>query len=171
MRLLELLFLVGKKESFNDYTLCTFAEKTENEYTNLADYVKTFTSVESYIDLHYINFRTFNYYEGDEFDLLIYAVQENNSKLEFLYDIITGKVGKSSEVQPIEGIIDYNYFTQLFRKNDFTNYLYYDFMRVPIGHIASLKIKPEEEVEEGIIISKVGCAFVSISSNDEEMKN
>lgn len=164
-------FLVGKKGRFNDYSLCTFVGKTENQYKSLADYLITFTSVTSNIIIHYIEFRTFNYKEGDEFDLLVYAVQVNNSKLEFLYDIITGKIGKIQEIQKIEGFIEGkpDYVTQLFINNISSNYLYYDFVKNPIGFVASLNIRKENEKEEGIRITKVGCIFVSNSSNDEDM--
>ena len=168
--------LVGKKGSFNDFSLCTFAEIKESQFQKLADYVNTFTSVTSNVVIHYINFKSIKsneYKEGDEFDLLVYAVQVNNAKLEFLYEVISGKVGKVQAVVKIEGTIPgkNDYMTQLFIKNSTSNYLYYNFGRAPIGNVASLKIKQESEVEEGMRVNKVGCIFVSNTANDEEMVN
>ena len=163
--------LVGRKGSFDDYSLCTFTEKTESQYKNLADYVNTFTSVTSNVIIHYIDFKSFNYNVGEEFDLLIYAVQVNNAKLEILYDVISGKVGKVQGVVKIEGTITgkNDYITQLFIKNTTSNYLSYYFGRSPIGYVASLKIKQESDVEVGMRITKVGCTFVSNSASEEDM--
>ena len=157
--------LVGKKGTFDDYTLCTFAEKSESQYSKLADYAKTFTSISSNNIIHYIDFRSFSYKEGDEFDLLIYAVQMENSKLEILYDVISGIVGKIQGVTQISGIIDSNYVTQEFIQNKTSNYLFYDFTKVPVGNIASLKIINPD----GLKVNKVGCVFVSKNTEDSVM--
>ena len=172
----KITVLVGKKGRFDDYSLCTFAEIKESQYQDLADYANTFTSVTSNIVIHYINFKSITkatYKEGDEFDLLVYAVQVNNAKLEFLYKVISGKVGKVQSVLQIEGTISgkTDYITQLFIKNSTSNYLYYNFRRNPTGYIASLKIKQESDVEDGMKVNKVGCTFVSNSADDEEMVN
>ena len=155
----------------NDYSLCTFAEKTESQYKSLADYVNTFTSISSNIITHFIDFKSMKYSEGDDFDLLVYAVQVNNAKLEFLYELIHGKVGKIQGVVKIDRYIEgkNDYISQLFIKNTSSNYLYYDFARVPIGYVASLKIKQESDVEEGMRVSKVGCTLVPTSYSDEDM--
>ena len=163
--------LVDEKGKFDDYSLCSFAEKSESQYKSLAAYVNTFTSITSNIITHYIDFSSIGYKEGDEFDLLVYAVQVNNAKIEILYDVISGKVGKIQGVVKIESTIPQkaDYVTQLFIKNTTSNYLYYNFGRAPVGYIASLKIKPESEVEEGMRVNKVGCTFVSNPSTDEQM--
>ena len=77
--------LVLKKGKLSSTTLCDFAEKSESDYRELADYVYTFTSNFSNVIPHFIDFRSFSYREGDEFSLLVYAVQSSNEKLEFLY--------------------------------------------------------------------------------------
>ena len=158
--------LVGERGRFNDYSLCTFAEKQEKDYSQLADYAKTFISVSSNTMSHFIDFRSFNYKEGDEFDLLVYAVQMENSKLEILYDIISGTVGKIKGITEITGLIDSNYVKQDFIKNRTSNYLFYDFKREPIGDVASLKIINSEN---GMKVNKVGCTFVKKGTEDVDM--
>jgi len=66
--------LIGPKDHFNDFTLCTFAEKKQQ-----ADYIYSFSSVGNNEISHEIDFKSFNYKEGTEFDLLVYAVQTYNS--------------------------------------------------------------------------------------------
>lgn len=66
--------------------------------------------------MHYIDFGSFKYKEGYEFDLLIYAVQNDNSKLEILYDIICGVVGEIKGITEIKEIIDANYVNKLLNK-------------------------------------------------------
>ena len=168
--------LVGKKGRFDDYSLCTFAEKKEEEYKSLGDYVSSFTSVSSNIITHYIDFSSCEgeYHEGDEFDLLVYAVQQGNTKLEFLYDVISSTVGKVEGVINIDGTIDgkNDYVTKEFIKNTTSNYLCYRYTgREPDGNVFSLKIKQtsEEYSEEGMRITKVGCTFVKTDADDEEM--
>ena len=163
----KLTVLVGEKSDFDNYTLCTFAEKKESDYSELADYAKTFTSVSSNNIIHFIDFRSFSYTEGKEFDLLVYAVQINNAKLEILYDVISGVVGKIQGITEITGRIDDNYVTQEFQQNKSSNYLFYDFKRTPIGNVASLKIINNNE--EGMKVSKVGCVFVYKNTEDVDM--
>ena len=160
--------LVGKKGKFADYTLCTFAELSQDKYSQLADYVKTFSSVSSNKITHFIDFRSFNYAEGDEFDLLVYAVQSENTKLEFLFPVISGVVGK---IKGVVEITDYvtdkpDYVTVTFIQNTTSNYLFYDFKRSPTGDVAALKI---EETGTGLRVNKVGCTFVKTKSEDSEM--
>lgn len=86
--------LVGQKDAFKDYNLCTFHQ---NSINNLGDYVKSFISKDSNQIVHYIDFRSIiknKYNEGDEFDLIVFATQNQNSKLEFLYNVTQAKVGK-----------------------------------------------------------------------------
>ena len=168
--------IVGKKERRLDtYTLCTFAEKTVDEYKKLGDYVNTFTSVSSNTITHFIDFKSCGYNEGDEFDLLVYALQLNNTKLEFLYDVITATVGKVVGVIKLDGQIEGkpDYFTKEFIKNTTSNYLCYQYTRYekPAGDVFSLKIrqKSDEESSEGMRITKVGCTFVNVNADDEEM--
>ena len=154
--------LVGPKDHFNDYTLCTFAENKQE-----AAYIYSFPSVDSNEIPHYIDFRSFGYKENTIFDLLVYAVQTDNSKLEFLYPVVSGVVGKIEHVfTEIEGPAESNIVTQDFKKNS-SNYLYYDFTNSPVGDVASLKIINEGEV--GVTISKVICGFVETGMTDENM--
>ena len=95
--------LIGKKGKFNDYNLCTFAGKSESQYKLLGDYVKTIQTDSTSDIIHNIDFPSFNYKEGDEFDLLVYAVQINNPKLEILYDIISEKVRKNDKEDNTNG--------------------------------------------------------------------
>ena len=83
-----------------------------------------------------------NYPIGQEFDLLVYAVQVYNTKIEVLYNVISGKVGKLENIQEItETIPNRNEFaTQLFIRNTTTNnYLFYKFNNQPIGGIELIK--------------------------------
>ena len=154
--------LVGPRNHFNDYTLCTFAENKQE-----APYKYSFPSVSSNEIPHYIDFRSFGYKEGTEFDLLVYAVQTYNSKLEFLYTVVSGVVGKIEYVfTEIEGPAESNIVTQSFNKNNY-NYLYYDFTNSPVGDVASLKIINEGDVD--ITITKVICGFTAPGSTDEAM--
>ena len=160
--------LVRERGKFDNYSLCTFAENTD--YKNLGDYVNTFTSVSSNLITHFIDFRSFGYKEGKEFDLLVYAVQVNNAKLEFLYDVISGVVGKIQGIVEISKTIEgkSDYATELFIQNTTSNYLFYNFQRTPNGDVASLKIIQQSD-GEGMRVNKVGCVFVSRTTTDEEM--
>ena len=158
--------LVGPKGHFKDFNLCTFAEKSESEYSKLANYTNTFTSVSSDLITHFIDFRSFSFKEGDEFDLLVYAVQMENSKLEILYNVISGTVGKIKGVTKIEGVIDLDYVYQSFIQNRTSNYLYYDFKGQTTGNVASLRITSEGD---GMKVNKVGCVFVENNAEDDEM--
>ena len=163
--------IIGKKGSLNDYTLCTFDEISSDQYYTMGDYVYTFTSIASDIVTHFVDFSNITDYNiGTEFDLLIYAVQINKMKVEILYDVISGKVGKIEGVEEINGLIpDKNdYVTHSFSKNITTNnYLYYDFKSEPIGNIASLKITATQPKE--MTVSKVSCALVKKDATPEEM--
>ena len=82
--------------------------------------MKTFQTKTAEIS-HYISF---GYKKGNEFDLVIYAVQIRNSKLILLYEVISGKVRNiNREVEKIENKFDYNDFQQSFAKNDTNNYV------------------------------------------------
>ena len=160
--------LISPKDHFKDFSLCTFVE-TKN-YDDLADYVATFTSTSSDVVTRYIDFSSIHYEVGQEFDLLVYAVQVNKNKLEVLYNVITGKVGKIEGIDQITGTIPNkkDYVTTLFTKNTTSsNYLYYTFDTNPVGDIASLKIKADKDT--GMSISKVACTFVETDASPEEM--
>ena len=167
----EITVIIGKKGSLDNYSLCTFAEVSSDQYSTLGDYVATFTSKKSDIASHFIDFNSMTGYDiGTEFDLLVYAVQINKMKIEILYDIISGKVGTIESIEEINGFIpDKNdYVTHLFSKDIISNnYLYYDFKSEPIGDIASLKIFSTQENE--LSVSKVSCALVESSASNEEM--
>ena len=73
----------------------------------------------------------------------ISAVQINKMKVEVLYKVISGKVGKIEGIDEINGEFPdkTDYVTHLFTKNATSNnYLYYNFKKEPEGDIASLKI-------------------------------
>ena len=163
--------LVGRPGRFDTYSLCTFAEEKTDDYSSLGDYVSTFTSVSSDQVSHYIDFSTVEgYKEGDDFDLLVYAVQINKMKVEVLYNKISGKVGKVEGVEEITGTIPNkkDYVTQLFVKNITTNnYLYYNFKSRPLGDVASMKINADKN--EGLRISKVVCILLKSTATPEQM--
>jgi hypothetical protein len=155
--------LVGRPGRFNNYNLCTFME---SEISSLGDYVKSFTSISSDDITHYIDFDSFEYKEGDQFDLLVYAVQSQNTKLEFLYTVISGVVGEIKNVfTPMRGTVQNNLISQEFYKNQ-TNYLYYDFTGTPVGDVASLRIINEGETS--VTVAKVICTFVKKGLTDAD---
>jgi hypothetical protein len=149
--------LVGGTGELNSISLCSFVGKTEEQYSQLAKYAKTFPAVSSNLITHYVDFRSFGFKEGDKFDLLVYAVQVNNAKLEILYNVISGEVGKIQGITEITGTIPgkSDYVTQIFVQNTTSNYLFYNFQRKPIGEVASLKIITPEGEEEGMRVNKV----------------
>ena len=151
--------------SFKDFTLCTFME---NDFDKLADYHKTFPSVSSDVIPHYINFDSFKYDEGQAFDLLVYAVQSKNTKLEFIYNYISGTVGKLTNVfKAINGPVQNNVVSQEFVKNS-SNYFYYDFTANPAGDVATLRIINEGEMS--VTVTKVICTFIpKKDQSDKEM--
>ena len=162
--------LVSRKGKMNSITLCDFAEKSESQYSELADYVYTFTSNSSNVIPHFIDFRSFSYKEGDEFSLLVYAVQTTDEKLEFLYSVTNGVVGKIQGPVEIEGTIPGkpDFATQVFTQNTTNNYLFYNFDRDPLGNVSFISIKTVSS-DETIAISKLGCTFVQKGSTDEDM--
>ena len=163
--------LVGNKGDLDSISLCSFVGKKEEQYKELAKYANTFSAVSSNLITHYIDFRSFGLKEGDEFDLLVYAVQVNNAKVEILYNVISGKVGKIQGITEITGTIPgkSDYVTQIFVQNTTSNYLFYNFQRKPVGEAASLKIITPEGEEEGMRVNKVGCTFVKRDATDEDM--
>ena len=163
--------LVGATGELNSISLCSFVGKTEEQYSQLAKYAKTFPAVSSNLITHYVDFRSFGFKEGDKFDLLVYAVQVNNAKLEILYNVISGEVGKIQGITEITGTIPgkSDYVTQVFVQNTTSNYMFYNFQRKPIGEVASLKIITPEGEEEGMRVNKVGCTFVKKEATDEDM--
>ena len=157
--------LVGQKDSLSGITQCDLAF---NDKTKYADYVNTFSSVSSNIITHYIDFNSIHYLEGTEFDLLVYAEQTYNSKMEFIYPVITGKVGKITSPVKIDEFVDEfsEYVTKSFKFNLASNYLYYDFTKKPTGNIASLKIRSTNSK-----VNKIGCVYTSITASDDDMVN
>ena len=151
------------KDSLQSLTQCDLAFKDK---TQLGDYVKTFTSSSSDRIIHFVDFASVGYTKGTQFYALVYAEQMLNSKMEFIYQVITGEVGTASGTvkidQSIEGEADY--FTADFKVKSSSNYLYYDFPRTPIGNIASIRIN-----SESTRVNKVGCVFVSNKASEDEM--
>ena len=149
--------------------LLTQCDLAFNNKSIIGDYIATFTSVTSNVIIHYIDFSNINGYPyGTEFQLLVYAEQVNNSKMEFLYNVITGKVGEITGVEAINEFIEgeTEYVTKTFKFNSNSNYLYYDFRKKPDGNIASLKVKTASSK-----VNKVGCVFTSSNASQEEMVN
>ena len=159
----EITVIVGPKGTLDLISLCHLAFKDKSKF---GDYSVTFTSESSNIITHFIDFKTFQYSEGTEFDLLVYAKQINNSKMEFIYPLINGKVGEIINIIKIDTFVEgeNEYVYKDFSLNPSGNYLYYDFGRKPTGNIASLRILIDETK-----VNKVGCTFVPSSANDEEM--
>ena len=156
--------IVGKRGELDSITQCELATTVDKK--SFGDYSYTFTSsTTSNVVLHYIDFGSFKYNIGDEFDLLVYAEQLSNTKLEFMYKIISGKVGKVSGVLGITDYIEDNkYVTRSFKYSSSSNYLYYDFPRTPVGKVASLKLNTTRAK-----IIKVGCAYTKRDATDSEM--
>jgi len=160
--------IVGKKGTLSSITQCELAFNDKSKY---GDYSNTFISVSSNLITHFIDFDKILYSEGTEFDLLVYAEQTGNSKMEFIYPILVGTVGKISGVLKIEDYIEgeNEYVNKQFQFRSSSNYLYYDFKNAeepPNGKIASLKIRTETAK-----VSKVGCVFTSVDASEGEMVN
>ena len=80
--------------------------------------------------------------------------------------MLKAQVGKVTGIVPLtEYIEDNKYVTGKFKSSLSSNYLYYDFAKVPTGNVASLKISSLEDQK----VTKVGCVFVSKSATEEEM--
>ena len=158
-----IITVIIKDSSLESVTLCDVAF---SDVSKLGDYVKTFTSVSSDTITHYVDFKSIGYTKGKKFWALIHAEQILNSKMEFIYPVITGEVGSVTGTIKIDKSIEgeYDYFKADFKVKSTSNYLYYDFTRRPLGNIASIRIKSDE-----VPISKIGCAFVSNDADEEEM--
>ena len=154
--------VIISSSSLEDLTICDLAFSDKP----LGDYVRTFISSSDNPVIHYVDFRSFGYSEGDDFWVLIYAIQTQNSKMEFKYPIITGKVGKVSGMIKIERNIEgeSEYYKSDFKIKSSGNYFYYDFQNIPTGNVASLRINSAGEK-----VSKVICLFTSEESTEEDM--
>ena len=156
--------IIGLPGSLNSISQCDLAFGDKKQF---GDYSNTFTSVSSNIVTHYLDFTQIGYKEGTDFDILIYAEQTYNTKMDFLYPIASGTVGKASGVLGITDYIEnYQYVTKTFKYKSSSNYLYYDFANNPKGKIASLKIKSINAK-----VNKVGCVFTSKYATDSNMMN
>ena len=154
--------IVDLKGTLDKYTQCDLAF---GDYTKIGKYQKRFISVTSNNILHFIDFDFIGFEVGTDFDLLVYAVQKYNSKMEFLYPVFQGKVGKVSGVEAVNTYIEEDkYVTLNFQYNLNSNYLYYDFPLKPYGTSASLKI-----LTSTAKVTKVGCTFVSKYASDSTM--
>ena len=160
--------IVGEKGQFDNFNLCTFIGISQEEFKKLGKYVKSFTSSEKSEKIdHYIDFRSFKYEVGKEFDLIVYAVQTKNSKLEFLYPVISGVVGSVEHTfTEINGAIESDVISLNYKQKT-VNYFYYDFQSNPVGDAASLKIVNEGEVT--VKVTKVICTFVEEGTSDLDM--
>ena len=154
--------IVDRKGTLGKYTQCDLAFTDKSK---IGKYSKTFISVTSNTIIHFIDFAFYGFDVGDEFDLLVYAQETNNFKLEFLYPLFQGKVGEVSGVEAVSDYIEDNkYVTLNFKYNLNSNYLYYDFTMQPLGESASLKIITNEAK-----VTKVSCTFVSKYASDSTM--
>ena len=154
--------IVDKKEKLGKYTQCDLAF---DDKRIIGIYQMRFISLASNTITHFIDFSVIGFEVGTEFDLLVYAEQTNNSKMEFLYPLFQGKVGELSGVEEIKEYIENDeYVTLNFKYNPQSNYLYYDFPKNPYGNIASLKITSPD-----VKISKISCVFVSNNSSNSSM--
>ena len=157
--------VIIKDTSLESLTICDVAF---DDKSNLGDYVKSFISTSSDRIIHYVDFASIGYTKGKKFWALVYAEQMQNSKMEFIYQVITGQVGTVAGAikidQSVEGENDY--FKVDFKVKSSSNYLYYDFPRTPIGDVASIRVQ-----SESTRVNKVGCVFVSNDADDEEMIN
>ena len=157
--------VIIKDTSLESLTICDVAF---DDKSKLGDYVKSFISTSSDRIIHYVDFASIGYTKGKKFWALVYAEQMQNSKMEFIYQVITGQVGTVAGAikidQSVEGENDY--FKVDFKVKSSSNYLYYDFPRTPIGDVASIRVQ-----SESTRVNKVGCVFVSNDADDEEMIN
>ena len=160
----EITVLIAQKGKLADVTLCKLA--TTADFKTIADYVSTFTSTSSNQILHYIDFEPIGYSEGTEFDLVVYAVQALKPKMEFIYPLINGKVGQVTGVIEVDDLVEKenDIVTKSFAFNSNSNYLYYDFKKVPDGKMASVKIS-----SSGQTVTKIGCVFVSNTATQTQM--
>ena len=78
--------IVGEKGSLNHLSQCDLAF---NDKSKFGKYSKTFVLVSNNIITHYIDFESIDFSENTEFDLFVFAEQTENSKMEFLYPVIT----------------------------------------------------------------------------------
>ena len=157
--------VIIKKTSLEGLTICdvAFAE----DKSKLGDYVNTFISESSDIIPHYVDFSSLEGYEkGTKFDILVYAEQMDNTKIEFLYPVAKGEVGTVSGTIQVKNIIEgeTEYITADFNIKTASNYLYYDFPRIPTGNVASIRVKAGNTR-----VNKIGCTFVSNKATEEEM--
>ena len=154
--------IVDTKGSLGKLTQCDVAFSDKSK---IGKYSRSFISVLSNTMVHFIDFAFIGFEEGTEFDLLVYAEQKYNSKLEFLYPLYQNKVGKLSGVLSVNTYIEGDKYATLdFFYNLNSNYLYFDFAKKPLGNVASLKVlSPEAKV------TKVGCVFVSKYASDSTM--
>ena len=91
-----------------------------------------------------------------------------NSKLEFIYQVITGEVGEGTGAIKIDKTIEgeQDYLEANFKVKLSSNYLYYDFTRAPLGNVASIRINTNTAT-----VNKVGCVFVSTDATPDQMIN
>ena len=154
--------IVGVKGTLGRLTQCDLAFKDKSSF---GIYSKTFISVSSNFIIHFIDFAFIGFEVGEEFDLIVYAEERSNFKLEFLYPLFQGKVGKISGIDAVSEYVDGNkYVTLNFQYNVNSNYLFYDFSRTPTGDVTSLKI-----LTTSAKVTKVSCVFVSKYASNSTM--
>ena len=154
--------VIVHKESLESLSICDVAFNDLSKY----DYVKSFESTSSDRVIHHIDFSSIGYQKGTKFWALVYAEQMLNSKLEFIYQIITGEVGEGTGTVKIDKTVEgeQDYFEANFKVKLSSNYLYYDFTRAPLGDVASIRISLNSAK-----VNKVGCVFVSSDATADEM--
>ena len=156
--------VIVHKESLDSLSQCDVAFNDLSKY----DYVKSFESTSSDRIIHHIDFSSIGYQKGTKFWALVYAEQMLNSKLEFLYQVITGEVGEGTGTIKIDKTIEgeQDYLEANFKVKLSSNYLYYDFTRAPLGNVASIRINTNTAT-----VNKVGCVFVSTDATPDQMIN
>ena len=86
--------IVDDKGTLNKYTQCDLAF---GDKSKIGKYQTSIDSGEEDNIQHNINFNDIGIKVGTEFDLLVYAQQNYNSQMEFLYPVFQGKVGDSED--------------------------------------------------------------------------
>ena len=147
-------------------TLCSFAEMKDS----MAAYVQTFVSFDDKPNLN-IKFNKIGLNKGDTFEAIVFIEQEPNSRLAFLTDILTGRVGEIAQKSIIEIKDSYDdenvYISQTIKSDDLSFYYSYlpsDIFQVPVG---AFRIELDDETTGEL--SRVYCAFADEDDDPNTM--
>lgn len=149
-----------------DFSICDIIIDQENIEVDYA--TNFYSNYYTNIITHYIDFSSIGYSIGTEFDILAFAEEEDNFKLQFLYEVVSGVVGEIEDFVLLNDLIEGEdgYVTKKFHPSISSNYFYYDFEEFPIGNVATLRV-----VTKNIKVSKVSCAFVPKTYKNDQMAN